>query len=56
MSARRKMAVLLFSLVVIGGVWALADSVEKVPLRIIADTDTPVPGKGGRNFPNLLPA
>ena len=44
------MAVLLFSLVVIGGGWALADLVEKVPLRIIADTDTPVPGQEGGTF------
>ncbi len=50
MSARRKMAVPLFSLVVIGGVWVLADSVEKAPLRIIADTDTPVPGQGRATF------
>ena len=50
MTARRKMAALFFSLVVIGGVWALADSVEKPSLRIIADTDTPVPGQGGGTF------
>ncbi len=50
MSARRKMAALFFSLVVIGGAWALADSVEKSPLRIIADTDTPVPGLEGATF------
>ena len=51
MSARRKLTGLWFG--VLAGVWAPAVGAQEGSLRIIADTDTPVPGLEGATFSNF---